>query len=95
MSCESFRLFAGDHPLVRPDDIVITADVNLFVINRRVLNFILNSPEKTAWVQRYDAVSAKKSKTFNQNLVAMKARTWLRITGYKGNLTEIGKISNS
>ena len=53
-----------------------------------------------AWVPPYQLLFVDKKfseknpprhKTFNQNLIAMRARTWLNITGYQGNLTNLVK----
>ena len=93
-----FRLFAGEHPLVLDDDIVMTVDVNLFVMTRDILQHIFSNPGMTAWVPLYQLLFVDKKfseknpprhKTFNQNLIAMRARTWLNITGYQGNLTNL------
>jgi len=86
------RIFAGEHPLVGPDDIVMTVDVNLFVMTPAILHPILSSPGMIAWLPQYEetaSIPTGRGETFNQNLIAMKAKTWLSITGYKGNLTEL------
>eukprot|EP00090_Calanus_glacialis_P028351 TRINITY_DN4555_c0_g1_i3.p1 TRINITY_DN4555_c0_g1~~TRINITY_DN4555_c0_g1_i3.p1 ORF type:complete len:344 (-),score=94.51 TRINITY_DN4555_c0_g1_i3:59-1090(-) len=86
------RIFAGVHPLVMPDDIVMTVDVNLFVMTPDILHPIVSSPGMIAWVPQYEetaSIPTGRGETFNQNLIAMKAKTWLNITGYKGNLTEL------
>lgn len=94
------RLFAGEHPLVLEDDIVMTVDVNLFVMTKDILNPIFSNPRMTAWVPLYQLLFVDKEfsrdnpprhKTFNQNMIAMRARTWLTITGYQGNLTQLVK----
>jgi len=86
------RLFAGEHPLVMPDDIVMTVDVNLFVMTPDILHPIVSSPGMVAWVPQYEetaSIPTGRGETFNQNLIAMKAKTWFNITGYKGNLMEM------
>merc|ERR1712218_124068 len=92
LKSQLIRLFAGEHPLVNPDDIVMTVDVNLFVMTKDILHPILSSPRMTAWVPQYEetaSIPTGRGETFNQNLIAMKARTWFNITGYMGNLTEL------
>ena len=69
---------------VGKDDIVMTVDVNLFVMTPDIVKPILSHPDMTAWVPQYhDTVSARKGwgETFNQNLIAMRAKTWQNITG--------------
>merc|ERR1711892_65480 len=88
------RLFAGEHHLVMPDDIVMTVDVNLFVMTPDILHPIVSSPGMVAWVPQYEetaSISTGRGETFNQNLIAMKAKTWFNITGYTGNLMELVK----
>ena len=92
LKSQLIRLFAGEHPLVMPDDIVMTVDVNLFVMTKDILHPILSYPWMTAWVPQYEetaSIPTGRGETFNQNLIAMKASTWFNITGYTGNLTEL------
>ena len=78
----------------------MTVDVNLFVMTREILQPIFSSPGMTAWVPLYELLfiddtnkkgDPPRHKTFNQNMLAMRARTWLSITGYQGNLTQLVK----
>ena len=92
LKSQLIRLFAGENPNVMPDDIVMTVDVNLFVMTKDILLPIITSPWMTAWVPQYEdsaSISTGKGRTFNQNLIAMKAKTWCSITQYTGNLTEL------
>ena len=85
------RLFAIDNENVDEEDIVVTADSNLFVMSKDILDFLDKHPNMTAWVPKYhDTVKqAGPDGTFNQNLIAMKAKMWRQITGYDGKLKNL------
>ena len=76
---------------VDEEDIVVTADSNLFVMSTDILDFLYQYPNMTAWVPKYhDTVKqAGPDGTFNQNLIAMKAKIWRQITGYDGKLKNL------
>ena len=64
----------------------MTVDVNLFVMTPDIVKPILSHPAMTAWVPQYHDTAAETSGrgvTFNQNLIAMKAKTWKDITGLR------------
>jgi len=48
------RLFAFGHPLVKPNDIVMTVDINLFLMTGDILDPIYENPDKLAWLYQYD-----------------------------------------
>ena len=86
------RLFAGEHPAIGEDDIVMTVDVNLFVMKRSILQPLYTAPDMVAWVPQYEdtaSISTGRGETFNQNLIAMRAKTWSSITGYNGSLLHL------
>ena len=83
------RLFAIEVEEVKPEDIVVTVDVNLFPMTSHLLDPILQHPEMVAWVAQYEdtaSISTGRGETFNQNLIALRARDWVRITGYSGSM---------
>ena len=47
------RLFAFRRPDVRPDDVVVTADVNLFPVSPDILEPIEEFPNMQVWVPQY------------------------------------------
>ena len=85
------RLFAIDNENVDDEDIVVTADSNLFVMSKDILDFLYQYPNMTAWVPKYhDTVKQSgPDGTFNQNLIAMKAKMWRQITRYDGKLKNL------
>ena len=86
------RIFAVDNEAVADTDLVITVDINLFVMTEEILSPLLSQPSMTAWVPQYADtadISTGRGETFNQNLVAMRAADWRKITGYQGDLTEL------
>ena len=86
------RMFAVDNDAVADTDLVITVDINLFVMTKEIISPMLSQPGMTAWVPQYTDtahISTGKGETFNQNLVAMKAAAWRDITGYQGDIQEL------
>ena len=88
------RLFAIEVEQVQPEDIVVTVDVNLFPMTSHMLDPILQHPDMVAWVPQYEdtaSISTGRGETFNQNLISLRARDWIRITGYSGSLARFQK----
>ena len=89
-----YRMFASDNKHVDDNDIVVTVDINLFVMTRDILKFLYQDPDMVAWVPQYHDtadISTGNGETFNQNLIAMRAGMWRRMTGYDGNLDNLVK----
>ena len=85
-------MFAGDNIQVAEDDIVMTVDINMFVMTEKIIAPILESPGMIAWVPQYSDsadISTGRGETFNQNLVAMRAASWRDVTRYRWNLEEL------
>ena len=85
-------MFAGDNIHVAEDDIVMTVDINMFVMTEKIIAPILESPGMVAWVPQYSDsadISTGRGETFNQNLVAMRAASWRDVTRYRRNLEEL------
>ena len=80
-------MFAVDNDYVDENDIVMTVDINLFVMSEKIIAPILDSPRLVAWVPLYDDVN-----TFGLSLIAMKAAFWRDITGYKGSLEDLVRL---
>ena len=86
------RMFAVDNEAVADTDLVITVDINLFVMTKEILRPVLSQPGMTAWVPQYTdtaSIPTGRGETFNQNLVAMRAGVWRDITGYQGDIQEL------
>ncbi len=54
LKAQIIRMFAFGHPLVKPDDVVMTVDVNLFLMTGNILDPIYENPEKLAWIYQFD-----------------------------------------
>ena len=83
-------MFAGDNAAVADTDIVLTVDVNLFVMSPEIIRPLLSSPDMVAWIlnwnyQNYTGWGEYFQKTFNMNLLAMRAASWREVTGYYGS----------
>ena len=88
-------MFASDNDNVDDNDIVITVDINLFVMTRDILVYLDQSPDMVAWVPQYHDtadISSGTGETFNQNLVAMRAGDWARVTGYDEAGRDLGAL---
>ena len=85
------RLYAIENENVDDEDIVVTVDSNLFVMSKDILDFLDQYSNMTVWVPKYhDTLNGTgPDATFNQNLIAMKAKMWKKITGYEGKLNDL------
>jgi len=89
LKAQLIRLVAGDHPQIMDWDIVVTVDVNLFVVNDNVIKPFRDFPEKLIWIPQYEEtvdVREGTGETFNQNLIGMRASTWRQILNYRGDI---------
>ena len=81
MSCvtksQLIRMWAFQEPMIDSHDIIVTVDVNLFVVTSKILDPIHHNPDKNIWVfQWYNTAFAETGigETFNQNLIAAESR---------------------
>ena len=71
------RMWAFQDPMIRDEDIIVTADVNLFVATPKILDPIYNNPGLKVWVYQWDRAAFVKTgigETFNQNLISAEAK---------------------
>ena len=88
------RMFAGENPAVADSDIVLAVDANLFVMSPEIIRPLISSPETVAWVLNwnYDNYTGPRlnfryfENTFGLGLMAMRAATWMEVTGYQGSI---------
>ena len=69
LKSQLIRLFAFGHPLVRPKDIVMTVDVNLFLMTGKIFDPIYQNPDLFAWIYQYEGsafVTTGYGESFNQ-----------------------------
>ena len=92
------RMFAGDNPSVADHHIVMAVDINLFVASPDIISPILDHPDKLVWNPTYEITSMLTNgfqlfdgmySTFCIDLMAMRARTWAEVTGYRGSLEQL------
>jgi hypothetical protein len=72
------RLFIYENLLVKPTDIVITVDVNLFVTASHILEPIDKFPHRRAWIFQYEDtayIDYGWGETFNQVIIIF-LRQW-------------------
>jgi len=85
-------MFAGDNPAVADTDIVISVDINLFVMTPEIIRPLISSPDMVAWIMdvglpnNYTNKGNYWPKTFALGFMAMRAASWREITGYNGSI---------
>ena len=73
MSCvlqsQVSRLFLYQRPFIKPEDVIVTVDVNLFVMASHILEPIDQFPDMNAWIFQYEEtahIEKGNGETFNQ-----------------------------
>ena len=87
-------MFAGDNAAVADTDIVVTVDANLFVMSPEIIRPLISSPDRVAWVINWSYENYTGStlnlkyfqNTFSAGLMAMRAASWMEVTGYRGSI---------
>ena len=75
------RMWAFQDHMIDDNDVVITADVDLYVMTPKILDPIHEHPDVKVWLFQYDytaANSIKFGETFKQNLISATAKGWFR-----------------
>lgn len=73
------------HDDIEPDDVVITADVDAFIMNPALLK-PLDHHNVSAWVWRY-GLSLSSGFTFAMSFVGARSRTWKEMVRYDGSVS--------
>ena len=71
------RMWAFQEPMIQEDDIIVTVDVNLFVMTPKILDPIFQYPDKKLWVFAwYETafIAPGIGEPFNQNLMSAEKR---------------------
>ena len=71
------RMWAFQEPMIQEDDIIVTVDVNLFVVTPKILDPIFQYPNKKLWVFAwYETafIAPGIGEPFNQNLMSAEKR---------------------
>ena len=81
MSCvtksQVIRMWAFQEPLINDNDIIITVDVNLFVVTNKILDPIYQNPSLKLWVFQWHNTAFGENgigDTFNQNLISAESK---------------------
>lgn len=61
LKAQLIRMFAFGHPLVQPTDIVMTVDVNMFLMTNKIFDPIYGRPDVLAWIYQYDRSAVRTS----------------------------------
>ena len=73
------------HPQIRPRDIIITADVDAFIMTPDILLPLTNASSVSVWVWRYE-LSYTSGYTFMMPFIGARSKTWQEIIWYNGSL---------
>ena len=87
-------MFAGDNPAVADTDIVLSVDANMFVMSPEIIQPLTSSPDMVTWLinWNYENYTGTRLRfpffqnTFRLGLMAMRAATWIEVTGYQGSI---------
>ena len=82
MKSQTSRMWAFNDPMVKDDDIVITIDVNAFIMTSKILDPIYENPRNSIWVFQYEDtadISEDIGASFNENFIAAYADVWRAI----------------
>merc|ERR1719458_1297062 len=78
---------------VRPEDLVMTVDVNAFPMNDRIPRILRDNPNVTAWVFQYEEsahVTTGDGETFGQCLTTLRAADWRRLLDFGEEKNDLG-----
>ena len=73
------------HPQIRPRDIIITADVDAFIMTPDILLPLTNASSVSVWVWRYE-LSYTSGYTFMMPFIGARSETWQEMIWYNGSL---------
>jgi len=83
LKAQLVRLLAFDLPFVRDRDVIVTADVDAFIIDGKIARPILKlgkDSRKQFWIYRYE-LSAQTGYTFMMPFIGGRASAWRRVLG--------------
>lgn len=78
------RLFLYQRPFIKPQDVIVTVDVNLFVMASHILEPIHQFPDMQAWIFQYEEtahIGTGNGETFNQVFCMIPLTSFLTQTG--------------
>ena len=94
LKSQMIRLLAYALPFINNEDIIVTADVDAFVMTSDIYKPLL-LPDKKIWIYRYSNTLMKNS-TFQMPFIGMKVSVWRNLFDYDLSLDnpEIGLLGN-
>ena len=90
LKAQLIRILAFGLPEVRPNDIVVTADVDAFVMTPEIAHPLTVLRKKKIWLYRYE-LSQNMGYTFMMPFIGARAGVWKDILDYNGSLEEMIK----
>ena len=88
LTSQLIRLLPQEHhPHIRPRDIVVTADVDAFIMTPDILLPLRNASSVSVWVWRYE-LSYVSGYTFMMPFIGARSETWQEMIWYNGSLAD-------
>lgn len=84
LKSQLIRLLAYKLPFVREDDIIVTADVDAFIMTKEIYHPLL-LPGRQIWLYRYGFTLASGS-TFMMPFIGIKASVWRKLLNYDDSM---------
>ena len=87
LKAQLIRLLAYNYPFVRKDDILITSDVDAFIMTKNIIKPILTYPDRLMWIYRYE-LTVVNGYTFMMPFIGARAKVWNDILEYPNDFDE-------
>merc|ERR1712223_1507771 len=96
LKSQIIRILAYLFPFVKSNDIIVTADVDAFVMTPEIYQPLIKMPKKKIWLYRYSNTVSSGS-TFMMPFIGAKAHVWREILEYdeSGDFPNQGNIGNN
>ena len=96
LKSQIIRILAYLFPFVKSNDIIVTADVDAFVMTPEIYQPLIKMPKKKIWLYRYSNTVSSGS-TFMMPFIGAKAHVWREILEYdeSGDFPDEGNIGNN
>ncbi len=93
LKSQLIRLLAFEMPFVGDNDVVVTADVDAFVMTADIVKPIVKLRHRFMWIYRYELTVAN-GYTFMMPFIGARAKTWRQIFEYDGSKDVDGVIGS-
>lgn len=88
LKAQLIRILVFDLPEVSPEDVVLTADVDAFIMTPKMVLPIKALRRKQIWIYRY-ALTFDMGNTFMLSFIGARAKTWKQILDYSGDIPQM------